>query len=117
LAKVVRAAAVVAAAVALLANASHSAFAGPPPSAGCAAVNAGGFNQTLPHNNSVDYLIINFAVGDTITLHATFVGAGAFVEVSSGAATLIPPFSTSGTRVHTVTSADLGRLKMQIGFA
>jgi hypothetical protein len=70
-------------------------------SAGCDAVNAGGFNQTVV-GRSGGATITEFAIGDTVTF---VVNGGGFWDVATGDGTTL---AASGDRLHSVSHTVTG---------
>jgi hypothetical protein len=74
-------------------------------SAGCDAVNAGGFNDSVTAGNTSTKTITNFAVGDTVTFTITLTGGvqAQWTLKSGGGTTLETQSGSSATRSYTVT--------------
>jgi hypothetical protein len=73
-------------------------------SAGCDAVNAGGFNQTVV-GESEGATIADFAIGDTVTF--VFNNGGGFSDLTTGNGTTLAAFGDGlHTVSHTITGAN-----------
>jgi hypothetical protein len=73
-------------------------------SAGCDAVNAGGFNDTVTNLNTSVKTVANFVVGDKITFAITMTGAGGGQwELQNGNNTILESVTGSATQSYTVT--------------
>jgi hypothetical protein len=76
-------------------------------SAGCDAVNAGGFNDALAAPPASDTKTIsNFVIGDTITFVITIQATTDSWRLSSGNNTTLDQATTSSTHTYTVTGAN-----------
>jgi hypothetical protein len=86
--------------VALLTGTTREAFA----SAGCDAVNAGGFNQTT--NVSQGITISNFAIGDRLTFMIATTGTGSWNLDNGAQSQLLAGPLSAGSASYTVTGAN-----------
>jgi hypothetical protein len=76
-------------------------------SAGCDAVNAGGFNVVVPAGSVSTLVIVNFAVGDQLTFVITLTSGNIAWELRTGNLTLVAQQLPPGaTRSYTVTGAN-----------
>ena len=74
-------------------------------SAGCDAVNAGGFNDGIPIGTSVK-TINDFAIGDKITFTVTIPGIGSWALRDAAQTVLLDQAAASATRTYTVTGTN-----------